>query len=126
MATLPDQNLMTFNAAEIRDKAPEIGFLRGEIRRHIKMIELEIRDAIKSQCTNIVHEVEQNFPVTKCTNLVAQRFVYAGIIDQLKINGFRVQLVMDKKNLYFRITWITEIDAEEVQRQNDLIKTARV
>ena len=95
--SIPDQNLMNITAQDMRGKNPEHGFLRSEVRRHIKLIEGEIRDAQKAKQTDIVHEIEQNFAVTKCTNRTAQRFVYAGIIDQLNTNGFETQLVMNKK-----------------------------
>lgn len=122
--SIPDQNLMCITAADLKDKNPEFGFLRGEVRRHVKTIEMAIRDAVKTKLTNIVYPIEQNFAVTKLSNKTAQRFVYAAIIDQLQTNGFEVHLDMQQKGVYFSITWITEVDRSEIARQDSLIERA--
>lgn len=121
--SIPDENLMSFTARDLKDRNPEIGFLRGEVRRHIKSIEHAIREAIRVKNTNIVYAIEQNFAVTKISNRTAQRFVYAAIIDQLRSNGFEVRLFM-KKSVYLDITWVTEMDRNEIARQEALIDEA--
>lgn len=124
--SLTDQNLMNLTASDLKDRNPEIGFLRGEVRRHVKSIEMAIRDAVKTKMTEIAYPIEQNFAVTKLTNRTAQRFVYSGIIDQLQTNGFEIKLSMTKKGFHFIITWITELDHSEIARQDDLIAQAMV
>lgn len=121
---IPDRNIMNITASDLKDKNPEFGFLKGEVRRHIKSIELAIKEAAKTKMTHIVYPIEQNFAVIKLSNKCAQRFVYASIIDQLQMNGFEVQLNMEKRGFNFNITWVTEIEKSEVYRQDALIASA--
>lgn len=121
--SLIEQNIMTLTARSLKENNPEIGFLKGEIRRHIKEIEFVIREATRQKKTEIIYEIEQNFPVIKLSNKVAQRFVYSGIIDQLQMNGFQVKFTMGKA-FSFRIAWETDIDQREVKRQNIIIAMA--
>lgn len=121
--SLIENNLMTLTAKSLKDNNPEIGFLRGEVRRHIKEIEFNIREATKQKKTQILYEIEQNFAVTKLSNKVAQRFVYSGIIDQLQLNGFEVKFFMDNR-FYFIVSWETDIERKEITRQNIIIQMA--
>jgi hypothetical protein len=122
---IPDQNLMTITAASLKEKNPELGFLKSEVRRHIKEIEMHIREAVRDKQTQIKYPIEQNFAVQKISNRTAQRYVYSAIYDQLKTNGFESRLIIKSKEVYFEITWISEMDRDEIARQEMLIEEAR-
>lgn len=116
---------MTLSARDLKDHPPESGLLRGEVRRHIKLIEAEIREAQRVKEEFIRHEIATNFPVTKISNKRAQLFIYSAIIDQLKINGFKVALHLNERQCYFVIKWAARTDADELRRQQHLIDEAR-
>jgi hypothetical protein len=122
---LPDENMMTLSAGDLKERPPESGLLRGEVRRHIKEIEREIREAQRVKEDFIRHEISTNFPVTKISNTQAQVFVYSAIIDQLKMNGFKVKLNLDQKQCHFLIRWKARTEKEELARQLGLIAEAR-
>jgi hypothetical protein len=122
---IPDENLMTISAADLKERPPESGLLRGEVRRHIKLIETEIREAQRVKEDFVRHEIATNFPVSKISNKRAQLFIYSAIIDQLKMNGFKVQLHLDEKQCYFMIRWAARTDRDEIMRQRQLIAEAR-
>ncbi len=115
---------MTINAKTLKDNPPEIGFLRGEVRKHIKQIQDAILEAKRGKLTYVNYNIEKNFAVTKMSNRDAQRFVYAALIDQLKMNDFKVRFVINKSVCYFNISWDTEVDKAEIMRQCELISGA--
>lgn len=122
---LPDENMMTITAGDLKERPPESGLLRGEIRRHIKEIQREMMEAQRVKEDFVRHEISTNFPVTKMSNTQAQIFVYSGIIDQLKMNGFKVKLNLNHKQCHFLIRWKVQTGREELTRQMDLIAEAR-
>lgn len=121
---IPDTNIMTLNASDLKERPPEMGLLMGIVRKHIKDIESEIREAKRQNEDKIEHGIETNFPVTKMTNKRAQTFVYATIIDQLQTNGFEVKLGLKNKSLVFAISWVAVIDTSELLRQRRLVDEA--
>ena len=123
--SIPDQNIMTLTASSLRERNPDVTYLNGEVRRHIREIETQIRDAVRSKQTSIVYPIEQNFAVQKITNRSAQRFIYSAIYEQLKTNGFETTLHMTEREVRFEITWVTQMDRNEITRQMQLIDEAR-
>lgn len=121
---IPDANIMTLSASDLKERPPEMGLLLGIVRKHIKDIESEIRDAKRQNEDKIEHGIESNFPVTKMTNKRAQTYVYAAIIDQLQTNGFEVKLAVRNKSLYFAISWVAQTDSSELVRQMRLVSDA--
>jgi uncharacterized protein YhbP (UPF0306 family) len=122
---IPDENLMTISANDLKERPPESGLLRGEVRRHIKQIETEIREAQRVKEDFVRHEIATNFPVSKISNKRAQIFIYSAIVDQLKMNGFKVALNLDHKQCHFLIRWAARTDHDELSRQKQLIAEAR-
>lgn len=121
---IPDDNLMTVTASDLKNKNPTLDFLRREVKRHVKEIDRLIKERNRTQHNNLTYPIERNFAVTTITNATAQRYVYASILDQLSINGFECKLVINTQVCQFEITWQTELDRNEIARQNDIINRA--
>lgn len=128
MSSIPIRNIMNVSATTLKENSPVYCRLTALILRHIRSIEQAIREKHRTQDdTPLIYEIEQNFEVPEgMKNATAQRFVYSGIIDQLLMNKFEVRLRMTTKRNYFEISWLNELDRDEIQRQINLIKDVTI
>lgn len=123
--SIPDENLMTISATQLKEHPPEFGYLRSEMTRHVKQIEAGIREAVRSKLDHVIYEVPTNFAVRHMSNKRAQLYVYSAIIDQLKMNGFQPSLHLDVGSAYFTVRWKAAVDRDELGRQMRLVRGAR-
>lgn len=124
----PIENYMTLSARDLREANPTTTSLRGEIKKHINYIQADIRAKHTAKIRHTTYDLPVNFVVPNMTNAEAQTHIYASIIEQLKFNKYAVRLEMAKKPkeiCRLHISWISDQDLEEAERQRRIIEEAR-
>ena len=75
----------------------------------LKSIQSSILDASKNGQTEIKIPVPINFENTNINNKTTQTIIYSRLISELKKNGFKVGVYINKDNVIYYIKWLDSI-----------------
>lgn len=121
-------NLMNTNAKKLKQNNHTTTRLHSEILKLLREIEIDIREKHATKIRSTSFAMPVNFDIVNMSNAESQRVIYSSIIDQLKLNSYDVRLVYGQtvagKTCALEISWISDQDVSETERQNRVILTA--
>lgn len=97
------------------------------IREQLQIIDDRLTRAERTWGRNVVsHDLPTNLAMPGLDKRDAQRIVYCAIVRSLTGRGFEVRLLLEEERSAIYIAWVTDLDLEEIQAMNHLIKTVRI
>lgn len=97
------------------------------IREQLQIIDDRLIRAERTWGRNVVsQDLPTNLAMPGLDKRDAQRIVYCAIVRSLTGRGFEVKLLLEEDRSAIYIAWVTDLDLEEIQAMNHLIKTVRI
>lgn len=99
----------------------------GLIREQLHIVDDKLVRAERTWGKNIVsYNLPTNLALPGLEKRDAQRIVYTAVVRSLKKRGFDVRLLLEEHVSTLYISWVTDLDTEEVQAMNQLLRTVRI
>jgi hypothetical protein len=97
------------------------------IREQLQIIDDRLTRAERTWGRNVVsHDLPTNLAMPGLDKRDAQRIVYCAIVRSLTARGFEVRLLLEEDRSAVYMAWVTDLDLEEIQAMNHLIKATRI
>jgi hypothetical protein len=97
------------------------------IREQLQIIDDKMLRAERTWGRNVVtHDLPTNLAMPGLDKRDAQRIVYSAIIRSLTKRGFEIRLLLEESKSSLYAVWVTDLDTEEIQAMNQLLKGARI
>ena len=101
--------------------------LDGLVREQIQIIDDKLLRADRTWGRNVVsHDLPTVLALPGLDKKDAQRIVYSAILRSLDKRGFETALVLELESSTLYIAWMTDLDVEEVESMNALIRSKRL
>ena len=97
------------------------------IREQLHIIDDRLLHAERTWGRNVVnHDLPTNLALPGLNKQDAQRIVYSAIVRSLTKRGFEVALLLEETKSAIYIIWVTDLDTDEIQAMNQLIRNVRI
>lgn len=97
------------------------------VREHLQIIDDKLLHSERSWGRNTVtHDLPINFALPGLDKRDAQRIVYSAILRSLDKRGFETRIVLEDDRTTVCVSWMTDLDVEEVEAMSALIRAKRV
>jgi hypothetical protein len=97
------------------------------VREHLTIIDDRLLKADRTWGRNVVaYDLPIMIPLPGLDKKDAQRIVYSAILRSLEKRKFEVRLLLDHQKTTLYIAWMTDLDVEEVEAMNTLIRSKRI
>jgi hypothetical protein len=101
--------------------------LDGVVRDHLQIIDDKLLRAVRSWGRNVVvHDLPTVMSLPGLDKKDAQRIVYSTILRSLDQRGFETRILLEADTTKVFIIWTTDLDVEEIEAMNKLIRAKRV
>jgi hypothetical protein len=101
--------------------------LDGVIREQVQIIDDKLLRSEKTWGRNVVsQDLPEFIMVPGLEKKDAQRIVYSALIREYDKRGFETAIVIDDHQSTLYLAYMTDLDSEEVEAMNSLIKSRRV
>jgi len=101
--------------------------LDSVVREQLQMIDEKLLHADRTWGRNVVsHDLPTVLGLPGLDKKDAQRIVYSAVIRSLENRGFEVRLLLEADRSAVYIAWMTDLDVEEVEAMNALIRAKRI
>ena len=101
--------------------------LDAVVREHIQIIDDKLLKADRTWGRNVVtHNLPTMLTLPGLDKKDAQRIVYSTILRSLDRRGFETRILLEPDYTTVYIAWMTDLDVEEVEAMNALIRVKRV
>jgi hypothetical protein len=93
----------------------------------LRLIDDKLLHADRTWGRNIVsHDIPVALSLPGLDKKDAQRIVYSAILRSLDKRGFEVRILLEQDHTTVHIAWMTDLDVEEVEAMNALIRSKRI
>lgn len=97
------------------------------VREQLQIIDDRLMRAERTWGRNVVvHDLPTNLAMPGLDKRDAQRIVYTAIIRSLTKRGFEIRLLLEENQSSLYVVWVTDLDTEEIQAMNQLVKSVRI
>jgi hypothetical protein len=101
--------------------------LDAVVREHIQIIDDKLLKADRTWGRNVVtHDLPIVLALPGLDKKDAQRIVYSTILRSLDRRGFETRILLEPDFTTVYIAWMTDLDIEEVEAMNSLIRAKRI
>jgi hypothetical protein len=101
--------------------------LDAVVREHLQIIDDKLLKADRTWGRNVVtHDLPTVLALPGLDKKDAQRIVYSTILRSLDRRGFETRIILEPDFTTVFITWMTDLDIEEVEAMNALIRAKRI
>jgi hypothetical protein len=101
--------------------------LDAVVREHLQIIDDKLLKADRTWGRNVVtHNLPTMLTLPGLDKKDAQRIVYSTILRSLDRRGFETRILLEPDYTTIYIAWMTDLDIEEVEAMNALIRMKRV
>ena len=101
--------------------------LDAVVREHLQIIDDKLLKADRTWGRNVVtHNLPTMLTLPGLDKKDAQRIVYSTILRSLDRRGFETRILLEPDYTTVYIAWMTDLDIEEVEAMNALIRVKRV
>jgi len=100
--------------------------LDSVVRENLQIIDDKLLRADRTWGRNVVmHDLPITLTLPGLGKKDAQRIIYTAILRSLDKRGFDVKILLTKRTTLY-IAWMTDLDVEEVEAMNALIRAKRI
>ena len=118
---------MSVTAKQLSKSGAKGKDLDGIVREQLLIIDDHLQRADRTWGRNVIaHDLPTSFSFPGLEKRDAQRIIYATIIRSLRERGFSVRLLLEVEHTVLYIEWVTDLNAEEVDAMNCLIRQVRI
>ena len=97
------------------------------VREHLQIIDDKLLRADRTWGRNVVtHDLPTMLTLPGLDKKTAQRILYSTILRSLERRGFETRILLDPDVTTIYIVWTTDLDTEEMNAMNVLIRTKRI
>jgi hypothetical protein len=101
--------------------------LDAVVREQLQIIDDKLLRADRTWGRNVVvHDLPTVLALPGLDKKDAQRIVYSSILRSLDRRGFETRIILEDDFTKIAIAWMTDLDAEEVEAMNALIRAKRI
>ena len=118
---------MSVTAKQLSKSGAKGKDLDAVVREQLLIIDDRLQRADRTWGRNIVAlDLPTNFTFPGLEKKDAQRIIYTAIVRSLQDRGFGVRLLLDPDRTKIFLEWVTDLNSEEVEAMNRLIRTVRI
>jgi hypothetical protein len=101
--------------------------LDAVVREHLQIIDDKLLKADRTWGRNVItHDLPTMLALPGLDKKDAQRIVYSTILRSLENRGFETRIVLEPDYTKIFIVWMTDLNSEEIEAMNTLIRTKRI
>ena len=101
--------------------------LDAVVREHLQIVDDKLLKADRTWGRNVVtHDLPTTLALPGLNKKDAQRIVYSTILRSLDRRGFETRILLESDYTTIYIAWMTDLNLEEVEAMNSLIRVKRV
>jgi hypothetical protein len=101
--------------------------LDAVVREHLQIIDDKLLRADRTWGRNVVtHDLPTVLTLPGLDKKDAQRIVYSTILRSLDRRGFETRILLEANATTVYIAWMTDLDIEEVEAMNALVRAKRI
>ena len=118
---------MSVSAKQLSKSGARGKDLDSVVREHIQIIDDKLLHADRTWGRNVVtHDLPTTLSLPGLDKRDAQRIVYSSILRSLDKRGFETKILLETNSTTIFIAWMTDLDIEEVEAMNALIRAKRI
>jgi hypothetical protein len=118
---------MSVTAKQLSKSGAKGKDLDAIVREQLLIIDDRLQRADRTWGRNIVsQDLPTNFTFPGLEKKDAQRIIYTAIVRSLQERGFGVRLLLDPDRTTIFLEWVTDLNSEEIDAMNRLIRTVRI
>lgn len=114
--------MIKVNASELRQNTQDRAELTAQIRIITSDINTRLNDAKKNREIFLAYELPALFNVQYMKLAQAQSYVYANVVRALETAGYQSRIHIRNKDYTLYITWLTQLEIEEMKRDEVFIQ----
>lgn len=124
---VPARQAMSVTANQLSKSGARGKDLDAVVREHIQIIDDKLLKADRTWGRNVVtHDLPIVLALPGLDKKDAQRIVYSTILRSLDRRGFETRILLEPDFTTVYIAWMTDLDIEEVEAMNSLIRAKRI
>jgi hypothetical protein len=118
---------MSVSAKQLSKSGARGKDLDAVVREHLQIIDDKLLKADRTWGRNVVtHDLPTVLALPGLDKKDAQRIVYSTILRSLDRRGFETRILLEPDFTTVYIAWMTDLDIEEVEAMNALIRAKRI
>lgn len=118
---------MSVSASQLSKSGARGKDLDAVVREHLQIIDDKLLRADRTWGRNVVtHDLPITLALPGLDKKDAQRIVYSTILRSLDKRGFEVKILLEHDRTTVYIAWMTDLDIDEVEAMNALIRLKRI
>lgn len=118
---------MSVTAKQLSKSGAKGKDLDAVVREQLLIIDDRLQRADRSWGRNVVsQDLPTNFAFPGLEKKDAQRIIYTAIVRSLQERGFSVRLLLEPERTTIFLEWVTDLNSEEIDAMNRLIRTVRI
>ncbi|MCH1583315.1 MAG: hypothetical protein L7S63_09370 [Flavobacteriales bacterium] len=118
---------MAVTAKQLSKKGARGKELDALVREQLLLIDDRLLRQERTWGRNVLrHELPTGYSLPGLEKRDAQRIIYSAIIRSLQDRGFVVRLGLEEDQTLLYLEWVTDINREEVDAMNRLIRSVRL
>ena len=118
---------MSVTAKQLSKSGAKGKDLDSIVREQLLIIDDRLQRADRTWGRNIIaQDLPTNFTFPGLEKKDAQRIIYTAIVRSLQERGFSVRLLLDPDRTTCFLEWVTDLNSEEVDAMNRLIRQVRI
>lgn len=118
---------MSVSAKQLSKSGARGKDLDAVVREHLQIIDDKLLKADRTWGRNVVtHDLPIVLALPGLDKKDAQRIVYSTILRSLDRRGFETRILLEPDFTRVYIAWMTDLDIEEVEAMNALIRAKRI
>lgn len=118
---------MSVTAKQLSKSGAKGKDLDAIVREQVLIIDDRLQRADRTWGRNLIsQDLPTNFTFPGLEKKDAQRIIYSAIVRSLQERGFGVRLLLDPDRTTIFLEWVTDLNSEEIDAMNSLIRTVRI
>lgn len=119
--------IMSVTAKQLSKSGARGKDLDAVVREHLQIIDDKLLKADRTWGRNVItHDLPTMLALPGLDKKDAQRIVYSTILRSLENRGFETRIVLEPDYTKIFIVWMTDLNSEEIEAMNTLIRTKRI
>jgi hypothetical protein len=118
---------MSVTVGQLKKSGAKGKELDALVREQLLMIDDKLLRAERTWGRNVVtHELPVGYSLPGLEKKDGQRIIYSSIIRSLAERGFGVRILLESERTFIYLEWVTDINCEEIDAMNRLIRSASI
>ena len=118
---------MSITAKQLKQSGARGKDLDGIVREQLQILDDKLLRADRTWGRNVLlHDLPTQLSLPGLDKKDAQRIVYSTILRSLDKRGFDVRIILETEKTTLCIGWMTDLNTEEIESMNVLIKEKRI